>query len=453
MRARLAALGGLASSCLLAAMGQPAFEVVDLGTLGGRSSRATGVNDRGMVVGEAETAKGRLHAFAWTEGGGMRDLGDLGGGVSVANGVNEGGLVVGEAEDSNGVMRAFAWSEAAGISAIDAHGSVQSYAHAVNRDGIIVGAAEFPEGRRAVIWSNGVGMAVGGLGEGDSEACDVNDGDVVAGRRQVGSGDDAGSRGFVYYSRSTDAALASVEAARPDGRTAALAVNNLGQVTGYGEDADGRRRVILYEPVRGMRVLDTGGNAYSEGRGINDGGAIVGAMLRGDADDDHALLWKDGDLHDLNELIDPDADWVLLEARDINTAGWIVGRGLLDGRERAFLLRPVRAERLDVLPSVSIAVPPPDSTYREPATILVGASATSPEGVRRVVFHANGSVIGSDSEPPFEILWTNVPAGEYGLTATASGHDGALRRSARVRVRVEMPADRRPPGADAQEPR
>jgi probable HAF family extracellular repeat protein len=429
--------------------GQPAYEIVDLGTLGGSVSRAYGVNERGLVVGEAETTGGRLHAFAWEDGQGMKDLGDLGGRVSRAYGVNDAGAVVGEAEDTNGASRAFRWSAEGGMTALEVPESIQSYAYAINGQGIVAGAAEFKDGRAAVLWSNGVGEALGGMSGRDSEAHGVNDGDAVAGSMEVPMSEAPVSRGFVFYGRSSATDVTAIEPLRTNGNSAALALNNLGQITGSCETEDGKSQVMLYEPVRGVRVLDTRKNAVSAGYGISDNGAVVGVMLSAEADDDHAFLWKDGEMYDLNELIDPDGDWIVLEARDVNEAGWIVGHGLLDGRERACLLRPLRAEKLAELPTVRISIPRPESMYREPALILVEAQASAESGLRRVVFHANGKAIGTDTESPYDVMWTNVPAGEYVLTATAVDQDGGVRRSGGVRVRVDMPAERRPPGADA----
>ena len=64
----------------------PTFNtIIDLGTLGGRHSRATDINSSQVVVGYSDTASGRVEAFAWHEDVGMIPLGTLAGGESKAH--------------------------------------------------------------------------------------------------------------------------------------------------------------------------------------------------------------------------------------------------------------------------------------------------------------------------------------------------------------------------------
>jgi probable HAF family extracellular repeat protein len=67
----------------------------DLGTLGGPSSVATGINDSGIVVGGAQLPNGEFRAFVF-ENGVLRDLGTLGENFSYAWAVNNSGDIVGE---------------------------------------------------------------------------------------------------------------------------------------------------------------------------------------------------------------------------------------------------------------------------------------------------------------------------------------------------------------------
>jgi hypothetical protein len=50
------------------------------------------------------------------------------------------------------------------------------------------------------------------------------------------------------------------------------------------------------------------------------------------------LLWSNGVQTNLNSLLAPNSGWVLTSAVGINDAGQIVGNGLLNGQEQAFLL-------------------------------------------------------------------------------------------------------------------
>jgi len=70
---------------------------IDLGTLGGTDSMATGVNDRLQVCGFSTTPSGVQHAFLWYRGR-MKDLGTLGGRKSQAWAINQAGDVAGNSD-------------------------------------------------------------------------------------------------------------------------------------------------------------------------------------------------------------------------------------------------------------------------------------------------------------------------------------------------------------------
>jgi probable HAF family extracellular repeat protein len=81
----------------------------DLGTLGGPTSGATGINKAGQVVGWSDVAGGGSHAFLYS-GGKMTDLGDLGGNYSYATAVNNFGQVVGNSLTAGGTVDPFLYS-------------------------------------------------------------------------------------------------------------------------------------------------------------------------------------------------------------------------------------------------------------------------------------------------------------------------------------------------------
>src|SRR5204862_432883 len=79
----------------------------DLGTLGGASSAATGINRSGQVVGRALTSLGNSRAFLYTNGS-LRSLGTLGGSQSAAYAINDVGDIVGSATTTgDAATRAF----------------------------------------------------------------------------------------------------------------------------------------------------------------------------------------------------------------------------------------------------------------------------------------------------------------------------------------------------------
>ena len=78
----------------------------DLGTLGGSESYASGINERGQVVGDSLTASGDYHAYLW-EKGVMTDLGTLGGEFGNVLEINERGQIVGLSQTASGEFHAF----------------------------------------------------------------------------------------------------------------------------------------------------------------------------------------------------------------------------------------------------------------------------------------------------------------------------------------------------------
>jgi probable HAF family extracellular repeat protein len=91
-----------------AARWNPSFK--DMGTLGGRSSAANHINDRGFVVGWADIANGNAHAALWGPNTRANDLGTLGGKTSTANGVNIQGDAVGSSQTPSGASHAVLWT-------------------------------------------------------------------------------------------------------------------------------------------------------------------------------------------------------------------------------------------------------------------------------------------------------------------------------------------------------
>jgi len=136
-------------------------QVQFLGFLGGNNyTTAHGVSaDGSVVVGASETSPSRyLHAFRWTQAGGMQDLGVTDGLESVAWGVSANGQVVyGEARDEDFFWRAFRWTASEGMDDLGTLGGPMSTVHGSNADGtILVGKSLIDSGSaslRAFRWT------------------------------------------------------------------------------------------------------------------------------------------------------------------------------------------------------------------------------------------------------------------------------------------------------------
>ncbi len=102
--------GQLANGSFRAIIWNPDGSITMLGTFGGSSSQATGVNNSGEAVGFASLADGYQHAFSEI-GGTMVDLGTLGGGSSFAYGVNDSGEIVGYSWLADGEDQAFLYDD------------------------------------------------------------------------------------------------------------------------------------------------------------------------------------------------------------------------------------------------------------------------------------------------------------------------------------------------------
>lgn len=115
----------------------------ELGNSGGNhGSAAFGINKSGEVVGSSTTSSGDVHAFLWSEAGGMQDLGTLPGSTtSIAQGVNSSGQVVGYSYTPGEIIHAFIWSGQAGMTDLGTLGGAGAAAYAINDAGEVTGSA------------------------------------------------------------------------------------------------------------------------------------------------------------------------------------------------------------------------------------------------------------------------------------------------------------------------
>ena len=106
--------------------------------------------------------------------------------------------------------------------------------------------------------------------------------------------------------------------------------------------------------------------------------------------------------------------------------------------------------KVNALPTVSITAPANGAIFTAPATITINATAADADGtIAKVEFFQSstpGSTtkIGEDSSGPFTVSWSNVPAGDYTLTAIATDNNEGTTTSAAVSVTVNAPNNQTP---------
>jgi len=323
------------------------YSITDLGNLGGADSAAFGLNNRGQVVGHADTPDedewGRAikHAFLW-EHGHIIELGTFADVSarryryqnSVAHDINDAGLIVGQANDDLDQRWPCCWQEGQ-AARLGTLGGRNGTANAISESGLIVGeSGTVLEGgwSHAFLYRSGKMLDLGTVGGTFSHAYGVNDAEEIAGlSATTGNG---GCQGFLWE-RGRMRGLGTNPDFMP---TMAKAVNTCGQVIGVAQPQErtglpsvsrtGTAHAFLWSTDSGMTDLGTlPGGGTSRADGINESGQIVGASDTVAPRPWHAFLWEGGQMTDLNDLIPPDAGWELISAHTINESGQIVGYG------------------------------------------------------------------------------------------------------------------------------
>ncbi|HXG90664.1 MAG TPA: hypothetical protein VNJ02_20280 [Vicinamibacterales bacterium] len=319
------------------------YQVIDLGTLGGSRSSAVGINGRGDVIGNSETADGDTHAFHVVNGT-MNDLGTLGGKNSHAAAISNTGLIVGRSQAADGSYRSFVslsdgqlWD----LSSLDNRLKHAGFATsvAVNSLGHVVGYIQTHTDHKAArsrvfIYKDLKITDLGTFGGEDGVVAGINDvGQIVGYFGREPHADYADHRG-VLMTGNVVTPLGSL-----GGRmTTPTDINNAGQAVGFAQVQGGEDHAFLYANGKIADLGTLSGGTQSFAYGINVSGQAVGSS--DSTQGQRAVLFEGGKVIDLNTLIPSGSGWVLTEAKDINDAGLITGTGIVNGQQRAFLLKP-----------------------------------------------------------------------------------------------------------------
>ncbi|HLE46193.1 MAG TPA: NosD domain-containing protein, partial [Thermoplasmata archaeon] len=203
---------------------------VDLGTMGGPTSRAAGVNATGAVTGSSDYGGPLPKAFLYTDATGFIDIAPLASGEALD--ANDAGMVVGWAGGG-----AFRWSDG-GLEILGgAFGLDFSKGQAINQAGQVAGCLwdVTPSVERAARFTDGVGWEALGPEADTNCGTGINAyGDVVGTGRPTGTGI---VRAFLYTDAGGMQDLELMTNRTPLLRLlAAYDINDRGQIVGYAWD-------------------------------------------------------------------------------------------------------------------------------------------------------------------------------------------------------------------------
>jgi len=202
----------------------------------GVNTRATGINDAGSVVGNAFP-----RAFIRSPAGVVTLIGPAAGATTIATAINASGVVVGYTEGLN--RRAFSYLNGALTDLGALPGGTNSYAFGVNAAGVVVGQSNESTNRQlhAAIFSSGNVIDIDPTGAGalGSAALGINASGVVVGQNSAG-------RAFVYTPTTglvdLNTIVTNLAASGFASLNAATAINDAGQIVGFGALAGGGTR-------------------------------------------------------------------------------------------------------------------------------------------------------------------------------------------------------------------
>jgi probable HAF family extracellular repeat protein len=355
----------------------PTYVITELDSLGGTSGAGSSINNRGWVAGLSNVAGDEVtHATLWRAGS-ATDLGTLGGPNSAVLWPvkNDRGIVVGVAETAaidpreelwscsfffpsatGHVCRGFVWQNGQ-MEALPTLGGTHGFATGANNHGNVVGwaetAAEDPScnspqvlGFHAALWDVG-GDLVRELqplvGDSASSATAINDRGQVVGISGACANAVGGftARHAVLWENGEPVDIGNFGGVAWN---TPMAINNNGVVVGFANSAEAvgdafDYRAFIWTRHDGFRALRAApGDTRSQALGVNDAGQVVG-LSRGPAGL-RAVTW-DGDVAtDLNDLA-PGYGGHLVFANDVNDEGVITGQAInAAGETVAFVATP-----------------------------------------------------------------------------------------------------------------
>ena len=273
--------------------------LIDLGVVGCAegvticASRATSVNNKGVVVGSSNDDLNPFNryferAYSWIEQTAQPLSWYYGNTQSIAMSINERENVVGMGIDNLSYTLQSFIRYASGKTVLIGDAAYPSAAIAINEKNIATGFADFDNSSqpRAFIWSEANGIAsLGTLGGATSKGLAIDDSEHA-------------------------------------------------RVVGYSYTNNQHKHAFIWQNGVMQDLGTLGGNA-SVARSINNAGDVVGYSVT-DNNESHAFIWSNGQMLDLNDVVV--SDWVIADAYHVTQQGHILALAVKDNESQYVIL-------------------------------------------------------------------------------------------------------------------
>ncbi len=401
------------------AFGQPKYTVQDLGSLPTLPScTGTAISQSGNVTGYCTVAGGSVfletptHGFLFSKGT-LTDLGQTGK-PTVPTGVNDSGVVVGTYVNIN-LSKGIAVSPF-----IYQNGSTQQFVGVPN-NAAPFGLNNTGQSAATQVSQGGFNFFVASqalliTGSGTTTALPSGQSSqgVAFGISPSGDWVAGGSPNVVAQQ------LASIKASLWHGGAfqtlplstnfnyaTATGVNDAGMASGMAFTFDFSQLVDPH--ATGHAVLFSNGavtdlgtlpaDRNSAATGINNSGDVVGfstalapdislfagPLLETASNLSHAFVYTGGTMYDLNRQLINGSGWQLTSAAGINDAGQIVGTGIVNQQQHAFLLTPVALPQINAVVGGGLHSPPVTAISADALFTIFGTGFADPSVMRPVV--------------------------------------------------------------------
>jgi len=243
------------------------------------------------------------------------DLGTFGGLTGIAKGINDLGQACGGTDNTAGERVGFRWDDGELVPIGTLPGTTQSEAFDVNNLGQIVACAAVTNCDASFLWDNGARTDLDALlpGINGTLARAINDSTQIVGTSPPGG------LGIFHAFLWENGVMRDLTVETGGVVTSASDINNLGQMTGSAKP-QGTFVPHIYDGQDITFLPTLGGQAG--GAAISDTGIVAGVSARTPGSTTfHAFLWQNGVITDLGAL----GGFSSSRAEDVNDAGQVVG--------------------------------------------------------------------------------------------------------------------------------